>query len=378
MGNIIFEPLMEVLGGIKTSENFVSSSIPETQQPIKVIDNFLPENLYKEFLTHSQSMKFAGNWQSATNAPHGHWNCNHLERDSTYNLSDKSDKFNDEIARNIWKWASENIPELKDTILIRCYTNGYTFGTEGYFHKDSNRKNEKTMVLYLVDDEAWIKNWAGETVFADENEEIIKSVLPKRNRAVIFDSDISHCARAVSRIFMRIRKTFMFKVREKRTNNFEKLSRFLIEHKADEKNHEKGSLHDHLMRTYQLLEDKGAPEHVCFAGGLHSIFGTNVFKDNILTLKDRDIIVSQFGEKVFELSALFSIIQRAATIETPEGFEEGKYHLKLVDGNIVGVGEETLRDLRLMEGANLKDQDQLNEELFPKIYAEYTNYRQNV
>ena len=63
-----------------------------------------------------------------------------------------------------------------DSALVRCHLNGYTYGTDGYFHTDSQRSDEHTTILYMVDH--WQPDWAGETGFLGENGEMIKAVLP--------------------------------------------------------------------------------------------------------------------------------------------------------------------------------------------------------
>jgi Rps23 Pro-64 3,4-dihydroxylase Tpa1-like proline 4-hydroxylase len=60
----------------------------------------------------------------------------------------------------------------------------------------------------------WSINWAGELVFFS-NDEIIKAVLPKKNTAVIFPSHMIHVARSVSRICYQVRRTLMFKFKNK-------------------------------------------------------------------------------------------------------------------------------------------------------------------
>lgn len=361
-----------------SSDNFVPSNLQNFQQIIK-IDNILPEDLYNKLTQEMVKQPFRTGWSKGFDQdPHGHLNCNFVYPDYSNNLANKSNSFLNNVALEVWDWVKNNVPEFKDKIILRCYMNGHTYGMEGYFHRDSTRNNETTMVLYIIgDEEKWDKNWAGETVFADDSDDIINSVLPKKNRAVIFDSNIQHAARGVSRNFMGVRRTFMIKARERRSDNFEKLSSFLIKHKADFQPHQRGSLHDHLMRTFQLLEDKKAPDFVCFAAGLHSVFGTNAYKNGILQLKDRDIIVEEFGELAFELAALFSIVNRPSTLETPETFQDGKFHLKLNTDNLVAVDPETLEYLFLIEAANLKDQNELDAEKYPTIYNFYNNYGQN-
>jgi hypothetical protein len=100
-----------------------------------------------------------------------------------------------------------------DDCLVRCYANLITVGLDQRMHYDDKDSNSKTVIVYLND--AWNVDWAGETVFWDRsNREIIKSVLPKFNTAVIFSGNIWHGVRPVS-IFCRVpRITLMFKTRK--------------------------------------------------------------------------------------------------------------------------------------------------------------------
>src|SRR5262249_28305801 len=109
-------------------------------------------------------------------------------------------------------WKTLRDRHLWDGVLIRCYLNGYTYGTEGYFHTDSARSTDRTSVIYVVDE--WEPDWAGELAFLDAQAEITRSVLPKRNRAVIFPSNVLHAARSVSRKCSVLRKALIFKTRK--------------------------------------------------------------------------------------------------------------------------------------------------------------------
>src|SRR5258707_1275606 len=99
--------------------------------------------------------------------------------------------------------SSSGSPALKKSVLIRCYLNGYTYGTDGYFHSDSNRADEHTVIVFMNDE--WEPDWAGETVFLDERGDIVRSVLPKRNRAIIFAARLRHAGRGVSRKCVELR-----------------------------------------------------------------------------------------------------------------------------------------------------------------------------
>ena len=48
-------------------------------------------------------------------------------------------------------WGLLREKEVADEVLIRCYLNGYTFGTDGYFHADSERPDEHATALFMND-----------------------------------------------------------------------------------------------------------------------------------------------------------------------------------------------------------------------------------
>lgn len=80
------------------------------------------------------------------------------------------------------------------------YFNAYRFGNEMDIHTDKCTRPgfNRTIIIYLTDD--WLPQWHGETVFYDDKtEDVIKSVLPYPNSAVIFDSRIPHSSVPISK-----------------------------------------------------------------------------------------------------------------------------------------------------------------------------------
>ena len=108
------------------------------------------------------------------------------------------------------------------------------------------------------------------------------------------------------------------------------------------------TLGEHLTNTYDDLKRMGADEDVALAGGLHSIYGTNAFRNQTLKAESRPIIKGLFGEKAERLAWLFSQINR------PKCFE-GETIKNWETGEPVEVSEEDLKDLMLIEVANLSD-----------------------
>jgi SM-20-related protein len=330
-----------------------------TDQDIVVVDDFLPQPIYavlyerisREHLTYGSLSNFRTD-------PHGHWSRDFVAA-GPHNLADVSVVLaaDDTMAPLQEAWQYLHQTYLPDSVLIRCYVNGYTYGTDGYFHPDSERPDEHTVVMYVND--YWEPDWAGETVFLGADDEIIKAVLPRNNRAVLFPSTLQHAGRAVSRKCTILRKTLIFKTRRIRSDDFEKLSAFLRSAGAADRAHHRGTLHDHLVRTFSSLQARGVDNAVCFGGGLHAIYGTNVFGPGVLTWDARTDIVREFGGRAEELARLFGMVNRPLSLESPLYLDADTAAVQLVDGRRLDLTRRTFDDLRTIECANLADQGTL-------------------
>lgn len=120
---------------------------------------------------------------------------------------------------------------------------------------------------------------------------------------------------------------------------------FYINHK---KRLEK-KLGEHLLNTYDGLKAIGADEDVAIAGGLHSIYGTSVFRKVTVPPERRAVIRGLFGERAERLAWLFSTINRPACLEGTEPVQDWE------TGEPIQVTPEDLEDLRLIEVVNLSD-----------------------
>jgi SM-20-related protein len=326
---------------------------------IVVVDEALPPEAYEalaRFLA-SQPMVY-GSLSNARSDPHGHWS-GKFSAAGRHNLADVGFVLeeNPAFAALDAGWKILRDAHLAGSLLIRCYLNGYTYGTDGYFHTDSDRSDEHTAILYMND--KWDPDWGGETAFLDAHGEIVKAVLPKKNRVVIFPSHVRHAGRGVSRKCVVLRQTLIYKARKKRSDKFEKLSLFLRKKGALNHNHQTGTLHDHLARTFAILELRGFDDAVCFGGGLHAIYGTNIFTHSVLTREAMPAIVEAFGEEAERLAWLFSAIDRPKTLEAPLELTEETAVVATRDQQRLELPRKTFDDLRMIECANLTDQNAL-------------------
>jgi len=102
---------------------------------------------------------------------------------------------------------------------------------------------------------------------------------------------------------------------------FESCRRYLIGLGADKLLHSGRRFLAHLEGTYYLLRRWGLPEPVSYAGLFHSMYGTDGFKRNALTLDDRHEVRALIGEEAERLVYLFCSIRRISMFESgaPQG-----------------------------------------------------------
>ncbi len=321
---------------------------------ITVKDNTLPQEALDACANWLEKANWSYGWYSNKSMPFGHWNVD-ITKTGINNTVDVSTKLPEQFKK---VWDALNAAFFNSqAILIRSYSNRHTFGTEGYIHTDTQRQEDHTCVVYMNKD--WEADWGGETSFYnDDKTEITKSVVPKYGRVAVFPGTIHHKASAISRICPAVRTTLMFKAAIDPKSIYPAeilLNDFLIEIGADKKPHKHGSLKDHLMRTFHLLKTVGAGDVLALAGGLHSVYGTNAYKNAVLK-KDSQLVSDRFGSEVDRLVRLFGTMDRPRVLESPDG---------------------TLTDLdlfllRCIECANLYDQNELDPQRHPVLY-EFAN-----
>lgn len=282
------------------------------------------------------SWKFG--WKSNVAKDHGHWNVD-IGKGGRHNTVSIEHNLPD-IFMEVWHKVNNAFFNGEGT-LVRCYANRHTYGTEGYIHTDTERVADRTCVIYL--NEEWDANWGGETAFfTPDKSDIIASVLPRFGRVAIFDGNVPHCARALTKEFNGVRTTLMFKVVAKLHGIDKELYDFVENLGAFKLPHKRGSLGDHLMRVYALLRSWGADDKLALAGGLHSVYSTNAYKHACLPKEDTSIS-DKFGQEVDHLVRLFGTLNRPKVLETPDGT----------------LSDEDLFMLRCIECANLYDQNAL-------------------
>jgi Rps23 Pro-64 3,4-dihydroxylase Tpa1-like proline 4-hydroxylase len=109
------------------------------------------------------------------------------------------------------KSVSEKIPNNEDYYLERVYVNAYTSSDSPRPHQDTNDNSGLTILYYANDDWNW--EYGGETVFFNDAMDVVKAVLPRPGRVVIFNSILYHCARSQNNLGPKFRYTIAFKLR---------------------------------------------------------------------------------------------------------------------------------------------------------------------
>ena len=122
------------------------------------------------------------------------------------NFKNKIEKYLKKHSQKILK----NLKIFNFLKLERVYASANPYGTIHEPHRDydPNLKGGITIMYYL--NNTWNLKYAGETVFFN-NGEIIKSIIPRPGRVIIFDGSIEHCARDVRRDVNDLRMVLTFK-----------------------------------------------------------------------------------------------------------------------------------------------------------------------
>jgi hypothetical protein len=122
---------------------------------------------------------------------------------------------------------------------------------------------------------------------------------------------------------------------------------------ADVAQHSQRRLLDHLVGTYQLLQNWGMEQHVCTAGLFHSIYGTNIYMHQSIAFSDRAQVQAAIGMQAEHLSWLF------CSVERPQAFFSALEHGVLknrIDGTDIACQGQVLRELLDIECANQIEQ----------------------
>jgi hypothetical protein len=308
-------------------------------------------NLIEKIKTKYVDTGLSYGWKANGGKPYdqGHWNKLIIPNSKRFPC-DHNDAsiidYHPEI-KQLWEILKSKIGSRG---FYRAYINSYTFGTDGYAHQDDlwiqwiqqkygNNVKTETSIFYLND--KWDIDWGGETVLYEnlshDNNDIIKSVLPKYGRVFVFQSDKYHASRPISRICQELRSVFVIKTMDKNTVA---LPVKFINDLTKNIDHSGRSFFDHLFGTMLKLEERKVSDDLLLAGLYHAIYGTEFFefKANI----NREKIKYFIGEYAEMLAFEFcNMTNRMQTLMT----------------NSNNYSKEILSDLIQIEICNLQDQN---------------------
>jgi hypothetical protein len=342
-------------------ENQISPALQALETPapsgIAVYDDFIEEPLLEGVVGIIRQQGFRYGWKSNKQVIFSHWN---LGFTPTGTDSRNQKDIRSELPEPVLKlWESfQPIVLPGHPVLIRAYSNAYTYGNDGYIHQDSNSAEEITAIIYV--NKGWNANWAGETAIFSQSGEIIRSILPKWRRLLIFPANSFHVGRAVSRICPQLRTVLVFKARPEgvitEDTPREDLKKALLEAGADKHFHSGRLLSDHLLGTYDLLKTWECEEAVCLAGGLHSIYGTNTYSTETLSEVYRPRVQQRFGEEAERLAWLFGSLERRKAFE-------GGITINRRNNTSMIIEAHDFHSLMLIEAANQMEQGKSLEQL---------------
>jgi hypothetical protein len=323
------------------------------------IEQVFPDDLLKQVSSVIDAVPWKYGWASNRSIEFTHWN-HSFAKGGALNSVDISDQLTGTI-KSAWDHIQNNY--IGPNALLRCYTNSHTFGVEGYPHVDSRRDADKTIVIYMT--KHWQRDWGGETTIYD-GDKISHAELPKYNAGIFFHGDQYHSARAVTRICPSQRITLMFKYAAHNTDpQRDEIQKFLTLLGTDKVKHSGRTLWTHLLNVYDILKEAGYSQDICSAGGLHSIYGTNAFKHQSLTLEQSDIVAKLIGVEAEALVRLFHSVKRPNTIES--ALKNNNTQVELNTGETRTLTQNELNSICAIEAANLSDQKSLNK--YPHIAA---------
>jgi hypothetical protein len=315
------------------------------------IEQVFPEELLKDVAKVIDAVPWRYGWASNRSIEFTHWN-HSFARAGAINTVDVSNQISGSIAL-AWSHIQDTITGPAD--LLRCYTNSHTFGVEGYPHTDSRRLEDKTLIIYM--NPHWQRDWGGETTIY-HGDSIAHAELPKYNRGLIFNGMDWHSARAVTRICPAQRITLMFKFCPKNADPIRnEIQKFLTLLGADKVKHSGRNLWTHLLNVYDILKAEGFAQDICSAGGLHSIFGTNAFKHQLLNYNQRHVVANLIGEPATKLVELFHTVKRPSTLE--HALKTNSLKVELNSGATKTLAQNELNSICAIEAANLSDQKSL-------------------
>lgn len=162
---------------------------------VNVYDNVLNFELVNEFYKYAID----------TNYKLGFQDSNAIEKRNFFNIHSllSMDQIRDSNILESLDKINEYKTNKNNLIFSKSVINLIMFTDSNYIHV---HPNQHVILIYLNPE--WVPDWAGETVFFDDNcQEVVKSITPKPGRAVYFDGSTPHSIRCQNQIAPQFRFT---------------------------------------------------------------------------------------------------------------------------------------------------------------------------
>lgn len=193
---------------------------------VNIYDDCVPDEMYVKLLRASQAVGWRYGWNTPSNPEARYWHheVGYGNKQNTQSVVGRVREHPAKIFSEYQDWLLGHLPG--GSKILRFYLNAHTFGTDGWPHTDTDRKGERTAILYL--NPKWQPAWGGETVIFDANGDVAQAVLPRRNRLMVFSSDTLHAPRPLTRAYTGLRVVLVVKIgfesEDKPPENNDKLS----------------------------------------------------------------------------------------------------------------------------------------------------------
>jgi hypothetical protein len=181
-------------------DSIVHDYLTKAGRKVVVIDNAIPTEIGNDLYEYMQYF--------------GQWNFN-PDEDEDSDMVPFIHGFENEFIRQspLWDLLKKPIIEHfgEGYVPYDCSVNHIRFGDNPIDHRDTHDPTKKDVTLLLYLNPSWNLNFAGETVYFDEQGEIELAVLPKFLRIAMHEGYINHAARAPSSLFKGARYTLAIK-----------------------------------------------------------------------------------------------------------------------------------------------------------------------
>lgn len=145
--------------------------------------------------------------------------CLHASKESTRDIRewnanfDLNDLRSTELCKTA-KLAAERYSNRLNLVLYSGFCNAFRYGDETFTHHDSSNA-EDISVLYYVNSK-WERDWAGETLFFDDENSTALAICPVPGRLIVFSGDVIHRSGLPSKGSQELRLTFSMRFRAPR------------------------------------------------------------------------------------------------------------------------------------------------------------------